>query len=103
MAARCEFGRGDAARIRALAAVNVGAALSAAAAAPRVWVRNRGKDDEFRLLAIPTVCDRVAAGAAHAVLEDLFEPRFHDSSLERGVALRFVSSVASGGLPEGFA
>ncbi len=46
----------------------------------RVWVRKRGKEDEFRPLAIPAVRDRVAAGAAHAVLEHLFEPRFHDSS-----------------------
>jgi CRISPR-associated protein Cas1 len=46
----------------------------------RVWVRKRGKENEFRALAIPVVRDRVAAGAAHAVLEHRFEPLFHDSS-----------------------
>lgn len=46
----------------------------------RVWVPKRGKEDEYRALAIPTVRDRVAAGAAHEVLEHVFEPRFHDSS-----------------------
>jgi retron-type reverse transcriptase len=46
----------------------------------RVWVRRRGKENEFRALAIPTVRDRVAAGAAHAVLEHRFEPLFHDNS-----------------------
>jgi retron-type reverse transcriptase len=74
-----EFGRGDAARIRALAAEIV-ARRYRPRPLRRVWVRTRGKEDEFRPLAIPTVRDRVAAGAAHAVLEHLFEPRFHDSS-----------------------
>jgi hypothetical protein len=41
-------------------------------------VRKRGKENEFRALAIPTVRDRVAAGAAHSVLEHRFEPLFHD-------------------------
>jgi len=46
----------------------------------RVWMRKHGKEDEFRPLAIPAVRDRVAAGAAHQVLEHVFEPRYHDSS-----------------------
>jgi RNA-directed DNA polymerase len=46
----------------------------------RVWVPKCGKEDEYRAVAIPAVRDRVAAGAAHQVLEHVFEPRFHDCS-----------------------
>lgn len=70
----------------------------------RVWVRKRGKEDEFRALAIPAVRDRVAAGAAHEALEHVFEPRFHDSSFgfrrRRGTlaALRRVLRLRDEGL-----
>src|SRR5687767_2284562 len=45
----------------------------------RVWVQKISKPDEYRGLSIPTVRDRIAARAAHNVLEHIFEPRFHDS------------------------
>jgi retron-type reverse transcriptase len=39
-----------------------------------VWVRKRSNEDEFRPLAIPAVRNHMAAGAAHEVLEHVFEP-----------------------------
>lgn len=70
----------------------------------RVWVPKKGKENEYRALAIPAVRDRVAAGAAHQVLEHVFEPRFHDSSFgfrrQRGTlaALRRVLRLRDEGM-----
>lgn len=70
----------------------------------RVWVPKRGKEDEYRALAIPAVRDRVAAGAAHDVLEHVFEPLSHDSSFgfrrSRGTlaALRCVLRLRDEGM-----
>jgi group II intron reverse transcriptase/maturase len=47
----------------------------------RVWVPKRGKEEEYRPLVVPTVRDRVAARAAAQVLEHVFEPLFHHSSI----------------------
>jgi retron-type reverse transcriptase len=73
------FGRDAAAEIRRLAE-EIPARRYRPRALRCVWARKRGKEDEFRPLAIPAVRDRVAAGAAHQVLEHVFEPLCHDSS-----------------------
>ena len=73
------FGRDATAEIRRLAE-EIPSRRYRPRALRRVWVRKRGKEDEFRPLAIPAVRDRVASGAAHQVLEHVFEPLCHDSS-----------------------
>jgi retron-type reverse transcriptase len=70
----------------------------------RVWLPKRGKEEECRALSIPTVRDRVAAGAAHEMIDHVLEPLYHDSSFAfrrgRGTAgaLRRVARLRDAGL-----
>ncbi|MDB4948548.1 MAG: prophage lambdaSa1 transcriptase/maturase family protein [Gemmatimonadetes bacterium] len=70
----------------------------------RVWIAKRGKEEEYRALSVPAVRDRVAAGAAHEVIDHVLEPLFHDSSFAfrrgRGTAgaLRRVTRLRDAGL-----
>jgi retron-type reverse transcriptase len=81
------FGRDAAAEIRRLAE-EIPARRYRPRTLRRAWVRGGARRTGSRPLAIPAVRDRVAAGAAHQVLEHVFEPLCHDSSFgfrrERG-------------------